>query len=222
MVFPRFRFPTPLYVSALAALTVAVTGLSACTVVTMDDDRRARELRSDRFDAAQYVREIWPTKVQPEFSAAAPAFSDVLPAIDANLPAAGHRYGRQAEDGSPWTFIAQGDGVVTAIDRGSRAGTITLMVATSAGAKAVTVQVGPVIYGSAIRDSQPYIAFNDFTNQIAFANVSNEMNRAAMVGTSGQLARLQVGDKVHIAGAFSLDEAGAPVRMIPVVVRSAS
>ena len=110
--------------------------------------------------------------------------------------AAGKHYGRQAGEGSPWTFVAQADGTVTAVDRASRAGSVTLRIDTKAGPKEVLLQTGPVISGSAVRDSQAYITFNDFTNQIAYANVSREMNRKAMADTSGALSALKVGDKV--------------------------
>jgi predicted lipoprotein len=191
--------------------------LSACTVVTIADDRQARERQSEGFDAARYVNEIWPTKVAPAF-AKAPSLGDVLAEASTGLDAAGRQYGRQAGEGSPWTFTAQADGTVTAVDRASRAGSVTLRVDTKTGAKDIQLQTGPVVSGSAVRDSQAYITFNDFTNQIAYANVSREMNRKAMANTAGALAALKPGDRVHVAGAFAIARADQPVRMTPVSV----
>lgn len=202
-----------------AGTALVALSLSACTVLSIDEDRQARERQSESFDAAKYVNEIWPAKVAPAFGDKAPALAEVL-AETANPDAAGKQYGRRAGEGSPWTFTAQGDGVVTAVDRASRAGSITLRVDTKAGPKDIQLQTGPVVSGSAIRDSQAYITFNDFTNQIAYANVSREMNRKAMVDTAGALAALKPGDKVHVSGAFAVARADQPVRMIPVTVRA--
>lgn len=203
--------------TALVALS-----LSACTVVSIDEDRQARERQSDGFDAGKYVNEIWSAKVAPAFGDKAPALGDVMAEAATGLDAAGKHYGRQAGEGSPWTFVAQGDGTVTAVDRASRAGSVTLRIDTKAGPKEVQLQTGPVVSGSAVRDSQAYITFNDFTNQIAYANVSREMNRKAMADTSGALAALKVGDKVHVSGAFAIAKADQPVRIIPVAVRPAT
>ncbi len=202
-----------------AGTALVALGLSACTVVSIDEDRQARERQSEGFDAAKYVNEIWAGKVAPAFGDKAPGLGDVMAGAAANLDAAGKQYGRQAGEGSPWTFVAQGDGTVTAVDRTSKAGSVTLRIDTKAGPKEIQLQTGPVVSGSAVRDSQAYITFNDFTNQIAYANVSREMNRKAMAETSGALSALKVGDKVHVSGAFALAKADQPVRMIPVAVR---
>jgi predicted lipoprotein len=203
----------------LLAPLLTVSALSACTVVSLEDDRAARERRSDAFDAGKYIKDIWPSKVMPSFGPSAPSLAEILPDLKNSLPNAGARFGRQTGEGSPWTFRAQGDGTVTAIDRASRAGSITVAVETPAGGKIIQIQSGPVISGSAVRDSQAYIAFNDFTNQIAYAKVSSEMNRQALAAASPQLIALKVGDHIHFAGAFALATPDAPVRMIPVAVK---
>lgn len=158
----------------------------------------------------------------PSFGASATPLSVLLPALRTNFSAAAARYGRQTGIDSPWTFIVQSDATVTAIDRHSRSGLITVAVPTPEGVQSVQLQAGPVLSGSAVRDSQPYISFNDFTNQIAYAKVSSQMNQRALVATAPQLARLRVGDHIHFAGAFTESDESDAVRIMPTLVRVGS
>jgi predicted lipoprotein len=86
-----------------------------------------------------------------------------------------------------------------------------------AGGKPLTVAIatGPVIAGTAIRDAVGFISFGDFTNQIEYANVANEIN--ARVKTD-VIAKADVkgatGKKVTFAGAFS-NLPGGSILVVP-------
>ena len=43
-----------------------------------------------------------------------------------------------------------------------------------------TVQIGPVIRGTALRDAVSFIRFNDFANQFEFAAVSNALHERVL------------------------------------------
>ena len=95
---------------------------------------------------------------------------------------------------------------VTKVDTEAVTGPVTVEVPGAAGAKAVTLNIatGPVIAGTALRDGVGFIAFGDFTNQIAYADVANQIN--ARVKTD-VIAKVDVGaltgKKVTFHGAFS-------------------
>ena len=56
---------------------------------------------------------------------------------------------------------------------------MTVEIATKNGPRQVDLQIGPVIFGTALRDSLPFVHFGDFVNQIQFAQISRALNDAA-------------------------------------------
>ena len=71
----------------------------------------------------------------------------------------------------------------------------------------VKLQIGSVYKGSALRDSLSFIKFEDYTNQVDWAKVSqslHDMVNKAVVG-SVDLKTLK-GKKVSFVGCFSVDK----------------
>jgi predicted lipoprotein len=200
------------------ALALAVLPLlAACKVVPIAADRAARERLAGAFDAGRYVDTVWDAQATPYWTKTAAPFPDLAAAIDRDLDAAGAREGRRAGDGSPWTFVAKGKGVVTAVDTAARAGRVTVAVPAAGGqARDVQIQVGPVVSGSTLRDSLPFVTFNDFSNQIAYAEVGGAMSRKAVAHARPVAQGLKVGDPVAFVGAFALSKAGDPILLTPV------
>jgi predicted lipoprotein len=191
--------------------------LAACKVVPIAADRAARERMAGAFDAGRYVDTVWDAQAAPYWAKSATAFPDLAAAIDQDLDAAGARDGRRAGDGSPWTFVAKGQGVVTRVDASARAGRLTVAAPIAGGqARDVQIQIGPVVSGSTLRDSLPFVTFNDFSNQIAFAEVGGAMSRRAIVQARQVAQGLKVGYRVTFVGAFAMSKAGEPILLTPV------
>ncbi len=195
-------------------LAVAALSLSACKVVPIAADRAARERLSGAFDAGRYVETVWDAQAQPHWTKAAAPFAELSARIDQDIDAAG---GRQAGDGSPWTFVTSGEGAVVRTDTAARAGNVVLAVPGADGrAREVTVLVGPVVSGSALRDSLPFVAFNDFSNQIAYAEVGGALTRRAIRDARPVAEGLKPGDRVAFTGVFQAAKAGEPVVVTPI------
>lgn len=196
-------------VFALAALLPAI---SACKVVPVAADRAARERQAGSFDAVRYVEAIWDAQASPYWDKRAKPLDQLSRQIELNLDAAGAADGRKAGDGSPWTFVTNGEGQVKAMKTNARAGAITVTV----DGKPVEVLVGPVVSGSALRDSLPFVTFNDFSNQIAFAEVGGALTKRALRQARPVAESLKPGDRVRFQGVFQVDKAGDPVVLTPV------
>lgn len=196
-------------VLVLAALLPAV---SACKVVPIAADRAARERQAGSFDAARYVEAVWDAQATPYWNKHAKPLDQLSAQIDQNLDAAGAAEGRKAGDGSPWTFITQGEGQVVDVKTQARAGVVTVAV----GAQRVEVLAGPVVSGSALRDSLPFVTFNDFSNQIAFAEVGGALTKRALRQARPVAESLKPGDRVRFQGVFQVAKAGDPVVLTPV------
>jgi predicted lipoprotein len=102
--------------------------------------------------------------------------------------------------------------VVTAVNTESRVGTLTVALADTNPGENVTIQIGPVVLGTAVRDATGIVSFNQFTNQIDYAGVSKEMNARAIHDALGGKDPLTFNGKpIRFVGAFTYDPHSAGV-----------
>jgi len=169
----------------ICCLAAACLCLSACVPWTVRPIGESEESQQGPFDAAAYVNSIWQSKVLPAV-AAAPVWS-------------GARCG---------PCLVKGQGRVVAVDTSSRAGLAFLE-------NGITLQIGPVIRGTALRDALPFIQFSQFTNQLEFARVGNALNeRISKMLATVDVPHLQGAD-IAFAGVL---EPGSPPTAVPVTL----
>ncbi|WP_108395389.1 DUF2291 family protein [Devosia submarina] len=195
----------------LLALVFPLLPLAGCKIVPIAEEQAAAPAG---FDAASYADGIWTTQALPFFSETARPVAEVLPAVIADLQAAGTQFGYRAGEGSPWSFVVNGTGEVIAKNTESRAG--TLKVAVEGLAEPVLVQIGPVIRGNAVRDALPFVSFKDFVNQIEYANAGKALTALAYAAITQSAEAVAVGDVVTFTGAIAISRAGDPVMVTPV------
>ena len=72
----------------------------------------------------------------------------------------------------------------------------------------VTIQIGPVIRGTTIRDILPFISFTSYTNQIDFAQLANAFNDRAYEASSLKATdhKTLKGKTVTLTGVFTADD----------------
>ena len=156
-------------------------------------------------DAKSYVAANWAKKIVPTVHDKAVEITTVAAAIAKDPDAAGKQYGHQAGTGSPYAFMVKGSGTVTKVDTAAPTGPMTVEVPRPGGSPlTITVATGPVIAGTAVRDAVGFISFGDFTNQIAYANVANEINNKVKTDVLAKVDRASLtGKKISFYGAFS-------------------
>ena len=110
------------------------------------------------------------------------------------------------------------EGVIVEANTESRAATIG--VDTSGKGKAdATVQIGPALRGTSIRDALDFVSFNDFTNQIDFARYGKAFNLYVDREILEKLPRDSlVGRKVTVVGAYPLSSSADPPLITPVEI----
>jgi predicted lipoprotein len=167
--------------------------------------------------ATAFVDPIWDNKIIPAFINQAVDAKELLPAIQENPDQAGGKYGRR-EATNPYNYLIKGIGQVTAVNTESRAGSLTLALPDAKPGQTVTIQIGPVVLGTAVRDATGIVSFNQFTNQIDYAGVSKEMNaRAIREALGGKDPSTFNGKQIRFVGAFTYDPHSAGViRITPV------
>jgi predicted lipoprotein len=203
-----------LFTFAAAVVCLALVG--ACTVVKIEeedsggDDQYATWKKTGTgFQAEEYVAAVWDERILPAYEEQSVDYTEVLSALRADREAAAEKYGLARETGEPfYVFKVRGTCRVVEYDDSSRNGVIRVDMEPADGRVDATLQVGPVVRGTAIRDSMEFIRFTDVGNQLQFAALANELN-ARMRRDSVEPLDLPsiVGRRISFLGAFRLAEA---------------
>jgi predicted lipoprotein len=187
----------------ILAAAIALS-LAGCKILpTPSGDERAAETA---FNPDRMVADIWAPRVVPYLQGKAGPLADVLAAAKADPAVAGAQYGNpKKQASSPWTYAVRVDGTIVASNVKSRAGTMDLDTDGDGKADA-RVQIGPAIRGTALRDSLDFVNFNDFTNQIDFAQFGKSFNTHVDKLVLSTLPRDTLdGQTASVLGAYSLD-----------------
>jgi predicted lipoprotein len=158
------------------------------------------------FDAAAYVESIWHTRVRPAMVSNAVALEFYRDAAASATTPVG-----------PAAVVVEGR--VLEVNTSSRVGIAAIDLNPGDGRADATIQIGPVLRGTALRDTLEFIRFTDFTNQIEFAAVASALNQRVVVDVLGGIDfGTLVGRQVRAVGAASLDRntAEAPPSVVPV------
>lgn len=194
----------------LVCFMSVVSGCKWFTVVKIDEAGNpsahsgAAAAETGALDADNYVGTIWNDKVIPYMTDKAADIVAVLKDMKANPDAAAEKYG--ARQGN---FIVKGQGKALSVNRESRAGTMDVDLPPFDGRTDVKIQIGPVIKGTSIRDSLEFIKFDDFKNQVEFAQLSNSINQKVNDDVVNKLDFDTVQNKtIQFMGAFTADSSG--------------
>lgn len=158
---------------------IAALGLSGCKIVyETDADQTAIPEGPEGDDArnAQRIADTFEPKFLPLIREKSLPVAELRSLIATDIEAAGNAYAnRGSGSGAAWNFPISGEGLIVDAKLDTRAR--TLSVDTDAdGAPDVTLQLGPVIRGTALRDGSPFYQFDDFRDQIEFAKLSRLLN----------------------------------------------
>lgn len=223
MTIDRALQPTkpPCRVAIGVAISVALA-LAGCKIektIVADPSQSATSvfINDASFNPDAMVAADWDATILPALRAKAGPYDAVADAIAADPDAAGARFGyREKQAGAPWTDVARIEGTVTAANTASRAA--TLDVRTPAG-KTVTLQIGPVVRGTAIRDILESRPFGSFKNQVDYAQFGKALNAKANATALSKLPRQDLVDRsVTALGVFAPPTGGGPPLVTPVEI----
>jgi len=197
-------------------LLIPVLLLCACKVATIRPiESQDTGSGPQEFDAVKYVESLWAEEM-PGVLEQAVDLAELLPVVAGGADIAGARWGRREGNG-PYHVIVKGSGRVLEVDLSSRTGIAVLQIETPEGPARARLQVGPVLQGTSIRDALPGVSFDQFVNQIQFADVANELNATAEREVLGALQREDLaGTSLRVVGMATLDGADGLVTVTPV------
>lgn len=205
-------------ITPLAILSCAFLPLAGCKIVKNPDPDSASTQAAEMTDEARmaaYAETIWAERVIPTIAEHSIPLSEFkVQLVAEGLEAVGSAHGLRPEgEANPWNFAVTGAGVIVEANTESRAA--KLSVDTDAdGAGDVTLQLGPVIRGTALRDAMPFIVFTDFRDQIEFAKLARALNDLANANLTWPEGDL-VGRSVSFEGVFTLRNKGDAIELMP-------
>jgi erythritol transport system substrate-binding protein len=207
--------------AVLTAVALSIF-LSACKIVATPAPHPvgSEDASESGFDPNAMVSKIWDSKVIPYLTAKASVLPDVVAAVRANPDEAGRKFGYRAKEGNvPWTFPVRFEGKIVAAETASRAATISIDTKGD-GKFAAIIQIGPAVRGTALRDSLDFVSFNDFKNQIDYAQFGKAFNQYAVRTVLSDLPRESlVGRSVVGVGAFTLESGDQPPLITPAQLK---
>lgn len=178
--------------------TVAGGETAAAEAGEAGDDARIAALLDKTYEA----------ELLPLIAKALPV-ADLRAAVAGGLESAGAAHGNKGSgEGAAWNFAVTGEGKVVEANLTSRAR--KAMLDTDGDGKAdLTLQLGPVIKGSSLRDVAPFYKFGDFRDQIEFAKLARALNDRASAALQVPEEDL-VGKTVGFSGTVDLKAVGDP------------
>jgi len=193
----------------------------SCVIVPIDPDGGGRgnviSAGERAVDLDEYLAEYLDSIILPEIEERKVSLSTILTAASEGWDNAGELYGvRKGEIGSIYNFIVQDEVRVVAVDTESRAGFILVEYDGMPTNFTIKIAIGPVLRGTALRDSVRFIDFNQFVNQMDFAGLANELNR---IGNENVMRNVDidtlVGKTVEFTGSFGEPESNE-IMIMPI------
>ena len=201
---------------ARIAVTAASLTLAACspwTVRPIEDSNQATAASMASQSPVVYAESIWTAKLIPGVSNAAVDARALLDALAASPENALERYGRREGSGQAY-FAVKGKGRVIRLETASRNGIALVDVAPFDGRADLSIQIGPVMRGTSLRDCCGIVRFTDFINQLQFADVAMAFNDVALRSVIAPLDKASLkGKPVSFVGALAAEmRADPPLR----------
>jgi predicted lipoprotein len=180
-------------------LTVLVVAAILLSTTYKKGDVKTTASGQKAFDPASYGTKTFPKAVAALEKNAVP-LPKLLDELRTDQAGASEQYGRR-EGTSPYAFATKGEGIAGK----ARAGLMEVKVRGVPESTRVSLQIGPALNGTSIRDAVGFVKFGQFTNQVEYADAATAFNQQvkARVLKNAKAADL-AGKKVSFLGAFTL------------------
>ncbi len=193
-------------VAIIVVALVIVALASSVTVVPINTHSTAGnvDVNSENFDPQAYIDSMFESQAVPVLKDQAVDLTELLTAAHGDLKSVGEKYGIRAGTGNAYNFLVKGTVTVQEVNTELRAGYMTATLDGYNGNEKLKIQIGPVFKGTAVRDVMPMIKFEEFKNQVVYANLATAIHNtiSKTVFASLDVSSLP-GKKIEFYGAFT-------------------
>lgn len=207
-------------VAALLVTACAVSALTGCVKVVKIGEEGA--LTGEvAFDASQNVADIWDSQALPELEGKAVDLTEFLTEANGDLTSLADKYGKYSMGTSgELSYVVKGKGTVDAVDTTKKAGFMTVTLDGYTGPAVVKIQVGTVFKASAVRDSLSFIKYEDYQNQVQWAEVSKSIHSLLQQNVIDPAdVNSLAGQKISFTGCFTVS-GNDELLITPVVLKA--
>lgn len=172
--------PRIIHAALVMAVAVGATGCKFVKDTPESEKEIAADASGDDARTEQRILDTYDSKLIPYISQNAVTVQALQTALSDGVDGAGAVNGIKSSGGA-WNVPVSGSGKIVATKLDSRARTVSIDITGDQTAD-VTVQLGPVVKGTALRDIAPFYKFDDFRDQIEFAKLGRALNDRASSG----------------------------------------
>ena len=215
-----------------SVLLAAALILLTCDITIVYDEKPQTQINEQGEEvvvakltfAEQYALDNWDDKIMPTIRERAVEMESFIKEIQADLAAAGKKYGNRANETSPWSFCLKGKVKVLEVENPEKASQTRLLLdaAPYDGKADLKLQVSTVLKTNAIRDGVGFLKLDDFTNQVEFAELTKTFNNKVKQSVlNGLDTAALVGKEINLLGCVSTQKAELEdLLIIPVELES--
>ena len=206
----------PMKITTLFVASLLAASVSGCKLVKTSHG----EAGTAADPIAEVVETTFDAKLVPALTGKAVDLVTLQIAIKGSLDKAGESYGvRVGGAGGGWNFPVKGTATVIEENRASKAAVAEIDIDGDGKADA-TLQLGPVVKGSALRDTTGLYDFSTFRDQIEYAKLGRALNDKAVSKLPAADTALK-GKKVNFVGAVVIRTASEKPLITPVSIEAA-
>ncbi len=192
----------------ICAVAVVALMMTTGCVKFVKTGEEAAITGATKFDAGDDVANFWENTALPEMEGKAGDLAELLTAAAGDMSAmSSEDYAKYSMgDKGELTYTVKGTGTIKEVVTDKKAGYLVIVIDNYSGTDVIKIQIGTVYKGTSVRDSLNFIDFNDYTNQIEWAEVSQSINsliQKTVIDPIGYDA-FAVDKKIEFLGAFTV------------------
>ncbi len=199
--------------------SAAAFSISACKIV-YDKDKESVIPPGPEGDIARNAARLestYDSRLLPLISEKALGVREFAAILESGLDAAGQQHGNRGSGlGAAWNFSLSDSGKIVEAKLDTSARKLGVDI-DSDGTADITVQLGPVIRGTALRDFAPFYNFDEFRDQIEFAKLSRAINERIKKSLSVPEGEL-LGQTVSFKGVAAIKKPSDKLVLTPVSI----
>jgi predicted lipoprotein len=185
---------------------VVIIGYIAATTTIVKTGQENLLTGEAVFNPGDSVAAIWDTQAIPDLSARAVDLKQFLEEANGDLKSLADKYGKYSMGTSgELSYTVKGTATVKAVNTEKKAGFMEVALKDYTGAETIKLQIGNVYKGSAVRDSLSFIRFEDYTNQVDYAAISQSIHNFIQENVINKIDLTTIeGKEIEFMGCFTV------------------